>query len=108
SGLNTAELIDSLMKVSAIPQTLLSNKITDRNAVISNLQSLNTSLQSLMDKAKTARGADSLAAFTPRSSAESVTVTAGSTATAFSTSIVVDAVATAHSVVTAAAGTDAW
>lgn len=108
SGLNTAELIDSLMKVSAIPQTLLSNKITDRNAVISNLQSLNTSLQSLMDKAKTARGADSLAAFTPRSSAESVTVTAGSTATAFSTSIVVDAVATAHSVVTAAAGADAW
>jgi flagellar hook-associated protein 2 len=108
SGLQTAELIDSLMKVHAIPQSLLSSKITDRNSIVSNLQSLNTSLQGLFDKAKIASGGNSLARFTPTSSNESVTVTAGEKATAFSTDIVVDAVASAHSIVTAAAGSAAW
>jgi flagellar hook-associated protein 2 len=108
SGLQTAELIDSLMKVHAIPQSLLSSKIADRNSIVSNLQSLNTSLQGLFDKAKAASGENSLARFTPTSSNESVTVTAGEKATAFSTDIVVDAVASAHSIVTAAAGSTAW
>lgn len=108
SGLKTAEMIDALMDVHAIPKTLLTAKITDRNSVITNLQSLNTSLQQLFEKAKTAASATSLAAFTATSSAEGVTVTAGPTATALSTSVVVDAVASAHSVVTAAAGAGAW
>ncbi|MDQ4213190.1 flagellar filament capping protein FliD [Microbacterium sp. ASV81] len=108
SGLKTADLIDSLMKVQAIPQSQLTAKITDRNTVIGNLQSLNTSLQSLFDKATTASAATSLAAFTPSSSAASVTVTASEKASAFSTSIVVDAVARAHSVVTAAGGATSW
>lgn len=108
SGLNTAEVIDALMNVHAIPKTLLTAKITDRNSIISNLQSLNTSLQELFEKAKAAAGASSLAAYTATASAEGVTVTAGAGARAFSTSIVVDAVASAHTVVTAAAGADAW
>ncbi|WP_091234037.1 flagellar filament capping protein FliD [Microbacterium sp. 3J1] len=108
SGLKTEELIKALMDVSAIPKTLITNKITDRNTVISNLQSLNTSLQDLVTKAKTAASATSLASFTATSSSDTVTVTAGSTAMAFSTSVVIDAVATAHSVVTAAAGSTAW
>lgn len=108
SGLKTEELIKALMDVSAIPKTLITNKITDRNSVITNLQSLNASLQELATKAKTAAAASSLASFTASSSADTVTVTAGSTATAFSTSVVVDAVAAAHSLVTAAAGSTAW
>lgn len=108
SGLKTAEMIDALMNVHAIPKTLLTAKITDRNSIISNLQSLNTSLQDMFEKAKKAATATSLAAFTATSSAESVTVSTGAKATAFSTSVVVDAVASAHSVVTAAAGADAW
>ncbi len=108
SGLKTEELIKALMDVSAIPQTLIKNKITDRTGIITNLQSLNTSLQGLVDKAKAAAAPSSLAAFTATSSSETVTVTAGAKATAFSTSVVVDAVATAHSVVTAAAGSAAW
>ncbi|MBC6494837.1 flagellar filament capping protein FliD [Microbacterium sp. 4-7] len=108
SGLKTEELIKALMDVSAIPKTLITNKITDRNSVITNLQSLNKTLQELVDKAKTAAGPSSLASFTATSSSETVTITAGSKATAFSTAIVVDAVATAHSVVTAAAGGTAW
>lgn len=108
SGLKTEELIKALMDVSAIPKTLITNKITDRTTVISNLQSLNTSLQDLVTKAKTAAAATSLASFTASSSSDTVTVTAGSKATAFSTSVVVDTVATAHSVVTAAAGSTSW
>lgn len=108
SGLKTDELITALMDVAAIPKKLITNKITDRTTIIQNLQSLNTSLQALVEKAKTAAGATSLAAFTASSSSESVTVAAGATANAFSTSVVVDAVATAHSVVSAAAGSSAW
>ena len=67
SGLKTEELIKALMDVSAIPKTLITNKIADRNSIISNLQSLNTTLQDLVAKAKTAAGATSLASFTPTS-----------------------------------------
>lgn len=108
SGLKTAELIDALMNVSAIPKTQIAAKITDRNSIITNLQSLNKSLQDLMEKAKTAGGASSLAAFTATASAESVTVTAGPKASAFSTGVVVDAVARSHSIVTAIGGATAW
>ncbi|WP_223628664.1 flagellar filament capping protein FliD [Microbacterium sp. EST19A] len=108
SGLKTDELITALMDVAAIPKKLITNKITDRGAIITNLQSLNKTLQDLVTKAKTAAAATSLAAFTATASSESVTVVAGAKASAFSTSVVVDAVASAHSVITAAAGAEAW
>ena len=108
SGLKTQELIKALMDVSAIPKTLITNKIADRNSIITNLQSLNTTLQELVAKAKTAAAPSSLASFTATSSSETVTVTAGAKASAFSTDVVVDAVATAHSIVTASGGSAAW
>ncbi|ALX67041.1 flagellar filament capping protein FliD [Microbacterium sp. XT11] len=108
SGLKTSELIDALMDVSAIPKMLITNKIADRTSVITNLQSLNKSLQDLAAKAAEAAAARSLAAFTATASAESVTVAAGPRASAFSTEVVVDATAAAHSVVTAAGGAGAW
>jgi flagellar hook-associated protein 2 len=109
SGLQTAEVIDALMKVHAIPQSLLTAKIADRNSMVTNLQSLNTGLQQLFEKAKTAASAGSLAVYAATASHASVTVVAGSTASALSTDIVVDAVASAHTVVTAAAtSANAW
>lgn len=108
SGLETAKIIDALMDVAAIPKKQIAARIVDRNSVITNLQSLNASLQELFAKAKTAAAPGSLAAFTAASSSENVTVATRSGATAFSTSIVVDRVATAHSIVTAAGGTDAF
>lgn len=108
SGLKTEELIKALMDVSAIPKTLITNKIADRNSIITNLQSLNTTLQELVAKAKTTASPNSLAAFTASSSSDTVTVTAGAKASALSTAVVVDAVATAHSVVTAASGSTSW
>lgn len=108
SGLKTKEVIDALMSVAAIPKTLVTNKITDRTTIISNLQSVNTSLQSLADKAKTAASATSLARFTATSSADAVTVTAGDKARVFSTAVVVDTLAVAHAVVTAPGAADAF
>ncbi|MDU0344349.1 flagellar filament capping protein FliD [Microbacterium sp. KSW2-29] len=108
SGIKTKDVIDALINVAAIPKTLVTNRITDRNSVISNLQSLNTALQALTDKAKAAASSTSLARYTASSSSEAVTVVAGETARAFSTDIVVDTLARAHAVVTAAGDATAF
>lgn len=102
SGLKTKDLIDALVGVAAIPKTLVANRIIDRTTIITNLQSLNTSLQGLVDKAKDAASATSLARYAATSSSDAVTVSAGTRARAFSTAVVVDALAATHSVVTAA------
>ncbi|MEL5990593.1 flagellar filament capping protein FliD [Microbacterium phosphatis] len=102
SGLDTTDLIDALMDVQAIPRTLLQNKIDDRGVVIKNLQSLNTSLQDLVAQAQKAAKPDVLAAFTASSSSDAVKVTAKPTAAPAATEVVVDRVATAQTVVTAA------
>lgn len=108
SGVKTKDVIDALVNVAAIPKTLVTNRITDRNSVISNLQSLNTALQGLADKAKAAASATSLARYSASSSSEAVTVVARETARAFSTDVVVDALARAHAVVTAAGDATAF
>lgn len=108
SGLDTAAIIKSLMDVAAIPKTLIESKITDRNLVISNLQSLNTSLQDLATKAKAASGVDALQTFTSTSSSDAVKITAGTGAGPFSTSVVVDAVAQSHSMVSGSAETSSF
>jgi flagellar hook-associated protein 2 len=102
SGLDTTALIDALMDVQAIPRTLLQNKADDKGVVISHLQTLNTSLQDLLTKATGAKKADSLAAYTATSSSDAVAVTASAGAAASRMEVVVDRVATAHTVVTSA------
>ncbi|WP_110588047.1 flagellar filament capping protein FliD [Microbacterium suaedae] len=108
SNMDTAAMIDALMNVQAIPQQQLKAQISDRELVVSNLQSLNTSLQSLATGAAEAASADALQVFTTSSSDESVTVIAGEGARAFQTDIVVDQTARAHSIVTAAGSADDW
>lgn len=101
SGLNTTELIKSLMDVNAIPRNLLKSKMTDKGVIISNLQSLNASLQDLFTKTSAALEPGALNRFTTSSSASGVTVTAGKDADPVTADIVVDSVAQRHSVVTA-------
>nr|WP_274636002.1 flagellar filament capping protein FliD [Microbacterium bovistercoris] len=105
SGLDTTALIKSLMDVEAIPRNLLSAKQTDKSGIISQLQTLNASIQSLADRAKKAASGTALAQFTTTSSSPAVTVTAGSGAAPTSADIVVDKVARAHTVVSAASAT---
>jgi len=106
SGLKTTEIIKALMDVQAIPRSLLSAKVTDKNTVISQLQTLNTSIQDLATRAEKFTRPDAVALFAGRSSSDAVTVSAGAGAAALSTEIVVDRLAQAHAVVTAAF--DTW
>ena len=75
SGLKTAELINQLMQVEAMPQTMLKQKVTTTQAFITALQGLNTRVSSLADVAKTAAKPESWQATTASSSATSVKVT---------------------------------
>ncbi|WP_425838991.1 flagellar filament capping protein FliD [Microbacterium sp. PA5] len=102
SKLDTTAIINALMDVEKIPRTLLSAKSDDRKVVISHLQSLNTALQDLFTRAKTAAGPTALAQVSATSSDASVTVTPSAGVAPMSTQILVDRVATAHSVVSAA------
>lgn len=102
SGLNTTEIIKALMDVHAIPRSLLRAKMDDTNTVISQLQSLNTSIQELATRAGKLTRPEAVALFTATSSSDAVSVVAGIGAAPLSTEIVVDRLATPHTVVTAA------
>lgn len=105
SGLDTTSLIKALMDVQAIPRNLLNSKMTDKGVIISNLQSLNSSIQELATKAKDAAAPGAMARFTTTSASPAVTVTAGAGASPVAAEIVVDRVASRHTVVTAAYAT---
>lgn len=102
SKLDTTAIINALMDVEKIPRTLLSAKADDRKVIITQLQSLNSALQELFTRAKTMTGASPTSLVTAKTSDESVTVASRTGATPMTTQFVVDRVATAHSVVTAA------
>lgn len=105
SGLKTTDLINSLMSVEGVPQTLLKNKLTSTNSFISSLQTINSLVQTLATKAKDAAKATSLDVFTATSSSTAVTATTGANATAGSVTFSVGATASAQVGVTAAMST---
>jgi flagellar hook-associated protein 2 len=105
SGLKTTDLINSLMTVEGVPQTLLKNKLTSTNSFISSLQTINGLVQTLASRASDAAKASSLDLFSAKSSASSVTVVAGSTAAAGSVSFTVGSTASTQVGVTAAMST---
>jgi flagellar hook-associated protein 2 len=105
SGLKTTDLINSLMSVEGVPQTLLKNKLTTTNSFISSLQTLNGLIQGLATKAADAAKASSLDLFAATSSAPGVTAVTGTGATAGSISFTVGSTASAQVGVTAAMST---
>lgn len=102
SGLKTTDLINSLMSVEGVPQTLLKNKLTSTNSFISSLQTINGLVQALATKAKDAAKATSLDLFTATSSSSGVTAVTGTNASAGSLTFTVGATASAQVGVTAA------
>lgn len=102
SGLDTTSLINSLMQAEAGPQTLLKNKVTSTQSLVTALQTLNSKFASMTDLATAAAKTTSLNLYTASSSSAGVTVTAGPTAGAGSIDIVVDALATRQVLVTGA------
>jgi flagellar hook-associated protein 2 len=105
SGLDTTSLINSLMTIEQVPQTLLKTKVTTTNSFISSLQTINGLFQSMATKATTASSATSLALFTASTTGQGVSATAGAKATAGSVSFTVGATAAAQVGVTAAMST---
>lgn len=106
SGLNTTDLINQLMQVEAMPQTLLKSKQTQTQSFVSGLQGLNSRIASLAESAKTAAKPASWQAYTATSSSEGAKATAGSTAQPGSVTFHVDAVAAAQVSVSAATADD--
>ncbi|MGO4690025.1 flagellar filament capping protein FliD [Glaciibacter sp. 2TAF33] len=93
SGLDTTALINSLMQVEGVPQTLLKNKVSASQTLISALQGLNTKVAALADLAlKTSKPA-ALDLYSARSSSASVTVTAATGAAPGQIDLKVDALA---------------
>ncbi|MET0934143.1 MAG: flagellar filament capping protein FliD [Mycetocola sp.] len=102
SGLDTTALINSLMQLEAIPQSLLKTKVSGTQSVITALQSLNTKVASLGELATTASKPGALATFAATSSSDKVSVTVATGATAGQLDIVVDKLAQAQTTVSAA------
>ncbi|MFT2816632.1 flagellar filament capping protein FliD [Leifsonia sp. A12D58] len=82
SGLKTTELINSMMAVEGIPQTLLKAKVGATQAYSTALQALNTKIASLDTLAKAAAKSTSFSVFTATSSSSSVTTAVGKNAQA--------------------------
>jgi len=101
SGLNTAELIASLMAVDAIPQTLLKNRAIAVTTSVTAFQGLNTQIAALATQAGTSATSASLDFFTPTSTSTAVTVTAGTGAAGGTIDLVVGQLAQSQSSVTA-------
>ncbi|WIJ46839.1 flagellar filament capping protein FliD [Curtobacterium citreum] len=105
SGLKTTDLINSLMTIEQVPQTLLKNKLTDTNSFISSLQTINGLVQTLASKATDAAKLTSLDVFTAKSSSTAATVSTRDSAAAGSLSFTIGETATAQVGVTAAMST---
>lgn len=105
SGLKTSDLINSLMTIEQVPQTLLKNKLTDTNSFVSSLQTINSLVQTLATRAGDAAKATSLDVYAAKSSSTGVTVATDATASAGSVSFQVGSTAAAHVGVTAAMST---
>lgn len=93
SGLQTTDLINSLMSAEAAPQTLLKSKQSSTTSLVTALQALNTKVASLAESATKAAKAVSWDATKATTSAASVTATTTTGATPTALSFTVDAVA---------------
>lgn len=102
SGLNTTDLINSLMKVEAVPQGLLKAKVSTSQNLIAALQGLNSQVAVLADLASKAAKPAGLDLYTAASSSISITTTVSAGAGAGQLDVVVGALARSQVGVSAA------
>ena len=96
SGLDTATIIDQLMKLEALPQTRLKTRVSTEQSKVTALQSLNTKLAALATKAADLAKASTWSAATGTSSNPSISVTTTASASPTRLSATVTAVAKTH------------
>lgn len=106
SGLDTTALINSLMQLEARPQTLLKNKVSDAQSMISALRGLNAKIASLATSATKTAGPDALDLHSATSSSATATTAVRPGASAGQMNVVVKTLAQAQVAVSAAVS--AW
>ncbi|MEN0086124.1 MAG: flagellar filament capping protein FliD [Leifsonia sp.] len=100
SGLNTTQLINSLMQAEAIPQTLLKNKLSDSTTYITAMQALNTKVAALATSAGALAKPTGVDLHTASTSSTAVTATAGTGAVDGTIDFTVDRLAQSQVTVT--------
>jgi flagellar hook-associated protein 2 len=106
SGLDTTSLINSLMQIEGVPQTLLKNKVSATQNFVTALQGLNSKVADLATLAGTTAKAGALDLYKASSSSTNVTATATAPATIGQIDMVVGKLAQAETVVSDAVA--AW
>ncbi|TFC30969.1 hypothetical protein E3O53_11050 [Cryobacterium sp. TMT2-18-3] len=106
SGLDTTSLINSLMQVEAVPQTLLKAKVSSSQNLISALQGLNTQIAGLADLAGKAAKPAALDLYSATSTSPTVTTVVSANASAGQLDVVVTDLA--RSQVGVSAAMTAW
>lgn len=96
SGLNTADIIDQLMQLEAVPQTRLQTKQTTEKSILTALRALNTDMASLASKAKALAKPATWEAVQGTATGTGISVTTVSTASPTSLSFTVDSLAASH------------
>ncbi|MCU1545247.1 MAG: flagellar hook-associated protein, partial [Homoserinimonas sp.] len=100
SGMDTTALINSLMQLEAIPQTLLKKKASTTQIMITALQGLNTKVAALATLATAAAKPQALELYSASSTSAKVSVTAGPGAGAGQIDVTVGKLAQAQVTVT--------
>jgi len=106
SGLDTTTMISQLMQLEARPQTLLKDKVSSTQSLVTALQQLNTRVASLGSTAEKASKAGALDLYKATSSSDKATATAGTGAVSGSVDITVQK--TAKSQISVSALVSAW
>ncbi len=96
SGLDTKNIINQLMQLEARPQTLLKNKVSSSQSMISALQQLNTKMASLAELAVKTSTTNAVGQYAATSSSDAVKVTTTAGAGPGSLDITVDQLAQAQ------------
>ena len=102
SGLSTTSLIDSLMQAEAVPQTLLKNKVTGAQSVVTALQGLNSKVADLATLAGKTAPAGALDVYRAASNSSTASATVAAGASAGQVEMVVARLAQTQSVVSGA------
>ena len=102
SGLDTTSLINSLMQVEAVPQTLLKAKVSSSQNLISALQGLNTQIAGLADFSGKAAKPAALDLYSASSTSPSITTVVSANASPGQLDVVVGALARSQVGVSAA------
>ncbi|HTW09121.1 MAG TPA: flagellar filament capping protein FliD [Acidimicrobiales bacterium] len=101
SGIDTSQIVAELMEEAAQPQIELQNQLNSASTVLTNYQTLNTDVSTLLSVADTLESPSGWQAWIPSSSTGDATATAGAGATGGSITFSVDALAQADTMISA-------